>query len=196
MELLVGSESRRPTSPYSVEQRLAVMEGELAALRRTTGEHTARFRLMDSVDSPGSGYRSVVESSQSRSRWRIQRMNIDELARAAFDTRVSFPSPALASLANVGSVCSFWTSMAPCAPYIDPMTDTYLAARSNPFATPPVLRSRGRAEVSLERPFRSVCRSGRYVLCKVELECALVVSLQLSNECGPPSVYSETSYSR
>ncbi|ORY91577.1 hypothetical protein BCR35DRAFT_70699 [Leucosporidium creatinivorum] len=107
----------RPGSPFSMERRLQVLEQELTQLKRTTSEHSARFRIMDPAGTMGSlqttpmatpglfGHGHEMESAHIS----LDDPAIDELGRAAFDT--------------------FWTSMAPWAPYIDPVTDTYQLLR-------------------------------------------------------------------
>lgn len=89
----------RPGSPYSTERRLQLLEQEISSLKRTTSEHSARFRMMDPSQSNGNSIAGPSRSPHTTPGLYLQDMNhhsdqpislddpaIDELGRAAFDT--------------------------------------------------------------------------------------------------------------
>lgn len=79
---------------------------ELASLRRTTDSHSARFRMLEPAGTTDDSPRLPLYAPDRTDDPMEELHANDELARAAFDT--------------------FWLSLAPWAPYIDPVTDTYV----------------------------------------------------------------------
>lgn len=75
-----------------MERRLQVLEQELTQLKRTTSEHSARFRLMDPAGTVGSLQTTPLATpglfghEPEFTHISLDDPAIDDLGRAAFDT--------------------------------------------------------------------------------------------------------------
>ncbi|KAK4057893.1 hypothetical protein OIO90_001112 [Microbotryomycetes sp. JL221] len=115
---------RRPGSPYSMERRLIALEREMELLKQTQNEHSARLGLPASTSNdtprryslpdppPHSGDISLPPLLNGNGEHK------EELADISLD------DPAIEGLART-ALDTFWTSLAPWAPYMDPNLDTY-----------------------------------------------------------------------
>ncbi|KAL8281380.1 hypothetical protein RQP46_006064 [Phenoliferia psychrophenolica] len=103
-----------PAGPFTLEQRLQRMEAELAAVRRVTDLHSARFQMIPAAGNPllnGGGGNGSGGSPFSM-------VDMDEVPP------ISMEDPLIDILARTAFE-QFWTDFAPWAPYISSTTDTY-----------------------------------------------------------------------
>ncbi|KAK4055569.1 hypothetical protein OIV83_000115 [Microbotryomycetes sp. JL201] len=111
---------RRPGSPYSMERRLIALEREIDHLKATQYEHSRRLGIAASED--GTPRRYSLPAPPPSDSFALPSM--PHGASKTEDDDISLDDPAIEQLART-AMDTFWTSLAPWAPYMDPNLDTY-----------------------------------------------------------------------
>ncbi|KAM0788916.1 hypothetical protein ACM66B_002995 [Microbotryomycetes sp. NB124-2] len=114
---------RRPGSPYSMERRLIALEREIESLKATQQVHSRRLGIADAENDTPRRYSMPAPPPASDNFTTLPRFSNGEATKVE-DVNISLEDPDTEQLART-AMDTFWTSLAPWAPYMDPNLDTY-----------------------------------------------------------------------